>query len=89
MQVQWEYQSDGTAFQRYRPEINAKIEAAYLRDSKGSVEWEEEKGLYRIDFSRMIVSAGGQSDGNSKSVQRIIAGTVESLGIFGCARSLS
>ena len=64
IQDQWEYQSDGGKFDRYGPEINAKIEAAYLKNNKGSVEWEEENGLYRIDFDKMRETQVG----NSKSI---------------------
>lgn len=75
MQVRWEYQSDTSKFEGYGPEISAKIEAAYLKDKKGSVDWEEEaSGLYRIDFNTMTESPVRHSSSKSKTVRRNASG---------------
>ncbi len=77
MQAQWAYQSDGGKFDGYGPEINAKIEAAYLKDKKGSVDWEEQNGQFRIDFDKMRETQVGHYNSKSKLVQRTTAGKAE------------
>ncbi len=72
MQVRWKYKCSSGEYESYEADINAEIEAAYLK-KQASVEWEEQNGKYRIEFDKMLESQVGNDE--TTNVQRIFQGT--------------